>query len=154
MFVFLHLLRLSPGDTGEYTEDVWQLAGNYAFPSVRQYGNIFLDRNALATLEGVLQWHKDKMETELKCCFDRPVYIYRTSRKFINNTPETAKVPKDLIQQASSTRPGIDCILHSGHKNPMQHNRFDREWLQSCPVEKDLGLVVDRGWTRGRNLPR
>lgn len=38
------------------------------------------------------------------------LYIYRASRKFINNTPETAKIFKDLIQHA---RPGqLDEVLH------------------------------------------
>jgi len=35
------------------------------------------------------------------------------------------------------------CVLHLGHNNPMQHYRFREEWLESCPVEKDLGLLVN-----------
>lgn len=48
---------------------------------------------------------------DLKCYFGS-TYIYRASRKFIINTPKTAKVFKDPIQQASSTRPGVtSCTL-------------------------------------------
>ncbi|KAK4831215.1 hypothetical protein QYF61_016052 [Mycteria americana] len=35
------------------------------------------------------------------------------------------------------------CILHLGHNNPMQCYRFGEKWLESCPVEKDLGVLVD-----------
>ncbi|KAK4815379.1 hypothetical protein QYF61_001367 [Mycteria americana] len=34
-------------------------------------------------------------------------------------------------------------VLHLDHSNPMQHYRLGEEWLESCPAEKDLGMLVD-----------
>ncbi|PKU38849.1 rna-directed dna polymerase from mobile element jockey- hypothetical protein [Limosa lapponica baueri] len=34
-------------------------------------------------------------------------------------------------------------VLHLGHTSPMQCYSLGEKWLESCPAEKDLGLLVN-----------
>ncbi|PKU46108.1 rna-directed dna polymerase from mobile element jockey- hypothetical protein [Limosa lapponica baueri] len=34
-------------------------------------------------------------------------------------------------------------VLHLDHNKHMQRYKLEEEWLESCPAEKDLGVLVD-----------
>jgi len=34
-------------------------------------------------------------------------------------------------------------VLHFSHNSPMQHYRLGEKWLENCPAEKDLGVLVN-----------
>ncbi|KAJ7407145.1 hypothetical protein WISP_128656 [Willisornis vidua] len=45
-------------------------------------------------------------------------------------------------------------VLNLDHNNPMQRNRLGEEWLESGPVEKALGVLVDNQQNMMRCVPR
>lgn len=49
-----------------------------------------------------------------------------------------------IVMSSHTTFNKLQCkVLHLDLNNAMQKYRFEKEWLESCPVEKDLWMLVN-----------
>ena len=76
-----------------------------------------------------------------------PPFQNRYDQQAAPAKPPTAASSKPLNRWAKANRMRFNTakcwVLHLGHNNPLQHYGLGEEWLESCPAEKDLGVLVD-----------
>ncbi|KAK4823526.1 hypothetical protein QYF61_003035 [Mycteria americana] len=54
------------------------------------------------------------------------------------------RLPREVVESPSlELEKNRFAFRHLGDSNPMQRHRLGEEWLESCLVEKDLGVLVD-----------